>query len=120
MTTVPRDQHVLAERIRGDTLKEIGLSHGLSIEGVRVVLAREGRRQIDDLERRLRANVETGELDTLLIPGHGGPDFDLALAYMRWALRELHDRGIAVRVHYRNIQAGVIFGLELEPAEEAT
>ena len=109
---------MLTERIRGDTLQVIGDRHGgLSPQGVRVVVAREGRRQVDDLERRLRANAETDELEAFLVPGHGGPDFQMALAYLQWSLAQLSERGIPTRVRYRSTTSGVVFGLEL--AEEA-
>ena len=91
----------------------------MSIEGVRFGLAREGRRQIDDLVRRLKRNAETGELEAFLVPGHGGEDFQTALSYLQWVLGQLHDRGVAVRAQYRKLTAGLVFGLEIEPAEEA-
>jgi len=109
---VERDAQVLAERIGGDTLKEIAERHDLSIEGVRVVVARQARRQIDDLELRLLANRKTGDVELFLIPEHGGPDFDLAIDYFQWCLRELAARDVKVRVHYRAVDAGICFGVE--------
>jgi len=44
-----RDQEVLVERLRGDTLATIAEHHDLSVEGVRLVVAREGRRHIERL-----------------------------------------------------------------------
>ena len=107
-----RDTQVLAERIGGDTLREIGERHELTPEGVRVVVAREGRKQIDDLELRLLANRKTGDVEMFMVPDHGGPDFDLAIEYLQWTLRQLADRGVEVRVHYRPVENGVCFGVE--------
>jgi hypothetical protein len=107
-----RDQQVLSERVGGAPLREIGDRHDLSAEGVRVVVAREGRRQIDDLELRLMVNRKTGDLEAFLIPDHGGPDFDIAIAYFQWAMRELAERGVQVRIHYRPVPEGVVFGVE--------
>lgn len=107
-----RDTAVLNERLRGDTLRNIGERHDLTPEGVRVVVAREGRRQIDELEMRLMVNRRTGDTEAFVIPDHGGPDFDVALGYFQWAIRELAGRGVQVRVHYRPAHNGVVFGVE--------
>lgn len=113
MPTVPRDQQMLQERIQGSTLQAIGDRHGgLTPEGVRVIVAREGKAQIDDLERRLRA-LTGDEVEAMLIPGHGGPDFDAALAYMRWSLAELAARGIETHIQYRVTRNGVAFGVSI-------
>lgn len=107
-----RNREVLMERVAGSTLQAIGDRHDLTAEGVRVVFAREARKQIDDLELRLLANTKTDDLELFLIPDHGGPDFDLALAYLRWALGELAERGVKTRVHYRPTHNGVVIGVE--------
>ena len=109
---------MFAERLQGDTLKTIGTRHGgLSPQGVSVVVAREGKRQIDDFERRLRDNVGTGQIEALLIPRHVGADQDLALAHLRWVLSQLSERGIPIAIHYRATPSGMVFGVEI--AEEA-
>jgi hypothetical protein len=107
-----RDTVVLNERLRGDTLRTIGDRHDLTPEGVRLVVAREGRRRIDELEMRLMVGRRTGEVEAFVIPDHGGPDFDVALGYFHWAMRELAKRGVKVRVHYRPAHNGVVFGVE--------
>ncbi len=109
---VKRDREVLHERIRGDTLREIGERHDLTPEGARLVVAREGRRHIDDLELRLMVNRKTGDVEAFLIPDHSGPDFDLAIAYFRWAMNELGTRNVDVRIHYRPVPEGVVFAVE--------
>lgn len=115
-----RDSAVLTERIAGDTLRTIGDRHGLSVEGVRVVAGRAARRHLDDLQARLAANALTGDVEALLIPDHSGPDFDQAIAYLRWVTHELAGRGVELRVHYRPAESGVAFGLEaVENGEQA-
>jgi len=109
---------VLSERIAGATLRDIGDRHGLSHEGVRLVADRAARRHLDDLQRRLAANVGTDDLEVLLIPGHSGPDFDEAIAYVQWVTRALADRDIDLKVHYRATHSGVAFGLEAVTKEE--
>jgi hypothetical protein len=109
---VDRDQQILVERSRGDTRREIGERHGLSHEAVRLIVVREGRNQIDDLELRLLANRKTGDVELYLIPDHGGPEFDLAIDYFQWCLRQLAERGVETQIHYRPVPNGVAFGIE--------
>ena len=107
------DQQVLLDRIAGGTLREVGEKHGgLTPEGVRVVVAREARRQIDALELRLLANRKTDDVELFVVPGHAGPEFDLAIDYFQWCLRQLAERGVDVEVHYRPVEDGIAFGLE--------
>jgi hypothetical protein len=101
---------MLRERLQGSTLAEVGARHDLTAEGVRVIVAREGKRQIDELAARLRANRETGEVEAFVIPEHSGPDFDLALSYFQWCVKQLAQRGVEVRVHYRPAHNGVVIG----------
>ena len=108
-----RDDQVLMERISGSTLAEIGKRHALSPEGVRLVVTREARRQIDDLELRLMANMKTDDVELFVVPGHSGPDFDLAMAHISFALRELDARGIDVQVDYRPVHNGLVLGLQI-------
>jgi len=107
-----RDTRILLDRVRGDTLAAIGKRYGMTHQNAHVVVLREGTRQINDLEMRLLANRATGDVELFLIPDHGGPDFDLAIEYVRWALRELAQRGVQTRVHYRAAENGVAFGVE--------
>jgi hypothetical protein len=109
---VDRDQQVLAERARGDSLRQIAERHDLSPEGVRLIVVREGRKTIDALEMRLLLNRKTGDVEVYLIPGHGGPEFDLAVDFFQWTLRQLAERGVETKVHYRPVENGVAFGLE--------
>ena len=107
-----RDTAVLTERIAGAKLRDIGARHGLSHEGVRVVADRTGRRHLDDLQRRLAANVGTDDLEVLLVPDHSGPAFDAAIAYVGWVTHALAERGVELKVTYRPAESGVAFGLE--------
>lgn len=77
-----------------------------------MVVAREGRKQIDRIELDLLAATKTDEVVAFVVPGHGGPDFDLALEYVRWVVAELTERGIKVAVHYRAVENGVVLALE--------
>lgn len=107
-----RDEQMLMDRISGSTLRDVGERRAMTAEGARLAIAREGRKQIDRLELALLANRKTGDVELFVIPDHAGPDFDLALAYLRWATGELTKRGIKVQVHYRPTYNGVVIGLE--------
>jgi hypothetical protein len=106
------DEAVLIERLRGRTLRDLADTTGLSIEGVRVVVAREGRKQIDKIELALLAATKTNEVVAFVMPDHSGPDFDLALEYVRWVVAERTERGVRVRIHYRPTENGVVLALE--------
>ena len=107
-----RDTQILLDRVRGDTLAAIGERYGMTHQNVHAIVVRERTRHLNDLELRLLANRTTGDVELFLIPDHGGPDFDLAIEYMRWSLHELAQRGVRTRVHYRPTETGVAFGVE--------
>lgn len=107
-----RNQEILTQRMSGDSLAAIGSRFGLSAEAVRLIVARVGNEQIDDLAARMRANVGTDSIEAFLIPGHGGEDFQAAMTYFLWAQHQLTKRGIKVKVHYRPVPEGVVFGIE--------
>jgi hypothetical protein len=106
------DAAILTERIRGRTLRDLAKASGLSPEGVRVVVAREGRKQIDRIELALLVATKTNEVVAFVVPDHGGEDFDLALSYVQWVVAELTERGLKVAVHYRPTYNGVVVALE--------
>jgi hypothetical protein len=107
-----RNQQILTQRLGGDTLQQVADRHDLSRQGVRAIVIREGRRQIDALELALMANRKTGDVELFAIPDHSGPDFDLAVDYFQWCVRELAKRGVQTQVHYRPTNSGVAFGIE--------
>lgn len=107
-----RNEQMLLDRVRGDTFESIAQRNGVRHQTAQQVIVREARRHIDALELRLLANRQTGDLEAFLIPDLGGPDFDLAIAYLQWCLRALADRGVRTKVHYRPTDGGVVFGVE--------
>ena len=107
-----RDEGLLAAKLRGCTLRELAREVDLTPEGVRLAIVRESRLQIDELELQLLAATKTGEVVAFVIPDHGGPDFETAINYLSWCVRELTERDIEIRVHYRPNENGVVIGLE--------
>ena len=75
-------------------------------------MVREGRTHIDRIELDLLATTKTDEVVAFVVPDHGGPDFDLAMEYVRWVVAELTKRDIKVAVHYRATSNGVVLALE--------
>ena len=118
-----RDQAILMERASGDTLREIGDKHGLSPEGVRVVLIREATRQLNQLELDLmvadRAERKGGvaEWPTFLVPFQEQDGWQTALSYFQWVLDRLRARGVQVTVTTRQTPAGTVFQIEQGGAE---
>jgi hypothetical protein len=107
-----RDETMFRERLKGASFSDIAETQSLTGEGVRLAVAREGRKQIDRLHLDLLASHATGDFPAFAIPGHAGPDFDLAMEYVQWAARELSQRGLRVLLHYRPVHNGVVIALE--------
>ncbi len=106
------DSAILTERLRGRTLRDLADTNALSPEGVRVVVAREGRKQIDEIELALLVGTKDDSVLAFVVPDHAGPDFDLALAYIQWVTAELTKRGVKIAVHYRPTENGIVLALE--------
>jgi len=106
------DAQVLAERIGGDTLTTIAERHDLSPEGVRLVVAREGRKHIDQIVLAAWAAQKEGQLLMLAVPAWA--QADLATEYLAWITGELKRRDDGFwRVHYRPTPDGsFVFALE--------
>jgi hypothetical protein len=112
---VDRDAQVLLERISGDTLKEVGDRHDLSIEGARLVILREARRHIDKLVLDMWVAQKQGTLLTLAIPaGFDDDGQQLAVHYLEWVLDQMAQRDdVDIRVHYRpGLDGSCAFALE--------
>jgi hypothetical protein len=110
-----RDQMVLAERVRGATLRQIGADVGLTAEGVRQAYRRACRQHVDSIVLQMWLAQKTGELVVLAVPAWAGPDDQRqVIAYLDWLLGEFEKRDdVVVRVHYRPTTEGSFcFALE--------
>jgi len=107
-----RDREILDAHLGGEPYKSIGEQHRITGEAARLAALREGRRAIDKVELDLLAATKTDELPTFLLPSRSGPEFDLALAYVRWVVNELEQRKVTVTVHYRVFDHGAAVFLE--------
>ena len=85
-----RNAEILAERITGSTLRELGERHDLSHEGARFVLTRQARRHIDQIATAAWRAQFAGELLTLSVPAWA--EHDLAAEYFAWLVGELRKR----------------------------
>ena len=99
-----RDQEMLVEPLRGDTLATIGERHDLSPEGVRLAIVRQSRQHLDRLVLDCWAAQMEGSLLCLAVPAG---DQELALAYLQWVTSELGKRDdFEPRLHYRPTPEG--------------
>ena len=111
-TPEARRERIFSARMAGATVTALAEQEGVTAQTISLLVIRHGRRVIDDLELRLLANRKTRELELFMVPDHGGPDFDRAVSYFQWCVRQLTDRGVDVRVYYRPAANGVVFGVE--------
>ena len=88
------DDTILTERLRGRTLRDLADTNNMTAEGIRLVVVRAGRKQIDRIELDLVKATKTDEVVAFVVPDHGGEDFDLALSYVQWVVAELTERGV--------------------------
>jgi hypothetical protein len=119
--TTDRDQQILSERRRGDTLREIAVRHDVSIEGARYISNKAARTHVAEVLCHMWSAQNQGELLVLAIPDCSEPDQQQAIDYLSWLLSEMPDC-VELRVHYRpTVEGHVVFGLEdtgYTPTEE--
>jgi hypothetical protein len=107
-----RDEQVLAERRRGDTLREIAARHDLSIEGTRYVANRAARTHVAEILCHMWDAQNRGDLLVLAIPDAAEPDQQQAIDYLAWLISEMPDC-VKLRIHYRPTMDGhICFALE--------
>jgi hypothetical protein len=99
-----RDQQVVLERDRGDTIVQIGRRHGISHQRVSVLMAR-ATEFVNAVDLDLMIARKTGEQCAYLIPH--GPDYSLALDFSSWLIKRLRDRGMDLAVETRRASNGL-------------
>lgn len=110
-STAERDNAILWEHFGGASLRELGHRFGMSHQGARMVIVREGRRHVDRFELDLLAATKTGEWPTLLVPFQEQDGWQTVLSYFGWLVDELRKRGVPVTVHTTHTEAGTAFQL---------
>jgi hypothetical protein len=111
---------LLAEHARGDSYRTIGRRHGLSHEGARKAVMRQGSAFVNRVEMDLMVAAKyerMGLTSKAVWPGLAiphGPGWQLGLSLLQWLVDELRDRKLAVRVLTRSVPNGIVFLLTLE------
>jgi hypothetical protein len=109
-----RDELILTERINGRTLRQVGATFGLSVEGARLASDRAARRQVEDMLERIHEAQRTGDVFVVAVPADEDPR--PVLAFIDWLLAEVDRRvGDTVRLslHFRQTPTGAVaFGIE--------
>jgi hypothetical protein len=103
-----RDQQVVLERERGDTLVEIGRRHGISHQRVSVLIAR-ATDFVNRVDLDLMIAGKTDELVAYIVPF--GPDYSQAIEFGQWLVDRLRDRGMVVDIETRRTTNGLILFL---------
>ena len=103
-----RDQEIVLERDRGDTVVEIGQRHGISHQRVSVVMAN-ATEIVNKCDLDLMLARKTGEVCGYLIPF--GPDYSTALDFSTWLIKRLRDRGMVVDIETRRTTNGLVLFL---------
>jgi hypothetical protein len=99
-----RDQQIVLERDRCDTIVHIGKRHGISHQRVSMVMSR-APEFVNRVDLDLMVARKTGEVCVYLIPD--GPDYTLAIDFLTWLIRRLRDRGMQVSVETRRAHNGL-------------
>lgn len=110
--TQERDQQILFDRVRGDTLVEIGSRHGVSHQAVSQIVVREGRQHVDRLETQLMVARKEGNAIALVVPFQEPSDYQAVLRYWAWVLDALRARDIDIRATTRPTPNGLVLLLE--------
>jgi hypothetical protein len=104
-----RDQQIVMERERGDTLVQIGQRYGISNQRVSAIMAG-ATELVNRIDLDLMVARKTGEVCAYLIPY--GPDYTLALDFSSWLIKRLRDRGMELDVTTRRAHNGLALLLE--------
>jgi hypothetical protein len=105
------DTTLFRENLLGTSTYDLGERHDMAPETVRLAVVRGGRALIDQIHLDLIASHATGEVPTLVIPDHAGPDHDLALELLEFVVSGLARVGMNVRTIYRPTYNGVVIAL---------
>ena len=99
-----RDQAIVLERERGDTVVEVGKRHGISHQRVSRVMAN-ATEFVNKVDLDLMVARRTGEVCVLVIPY--GPDYTRALDFGQWLIGRPRDRGMVLEVETRRATDGL-------------
>lgn len=112
-------EEVLERHFAGTSLREFAEERGCSPETVGKEIRAAKRAHITQMAGELLLARRTGELVVLVVPGHSGPDFDVAIGYLTMVVHEIEDLGIKLKIHVTNTEAGVAYGLQEELSASA-
>lgn len=121
--TDDRTMQMIGERATGDTFSAIGRRHGMSDEGVRKLVLREGTKLVNQTEldclvaQKLEAMGRDDEAGwpTFLLPHQDQRDHQTVLSLVQWLVDRLRrGRDLAVSVHSRPTPNGLCLQIRTE------
>lgn len=110
----PTAHRMLGQHASGSSYRQIGRAHGMSHEGVRQIVLREGRLFVDRVELALMIAAKYSamgredrvEWPTLLIQHGEVADWQTGMALFQWLCDRLRGRGIRPQVIHRSTPDG--------------
>jgi hypothetical protein len=106
-----RNREILMERVGGQTLEAIAANHGITRQMVHMVLVREVRRHVDEIELQMMVAAKEKKVFALAIPNQMQADRAMALDYASWVIKQLRRRDVEVAVETVNTPAGTVIVL---------
>jgi hypothetical protein len=103
-----RDQQIVLERDRGDTVGEVGSRHGISHQRVSAVMAN-ATEIVNAVDLQLMIAKKTGEVVGYIVPF--SEHYTLALDFSSWLAKRLRDRGMQVDINTRRTTNGLVLFL---------
>jgi hypothetical protein len=100
---------LLVERVKGNSLRQIGARHGLHHESVRRVVLAEGSQIVREMEAEL--DGPDGWVSVLIPYGQQQVDWQDSLLLLDFCARRLQERGRHIRIETRRHPAGAFLVL---------
>jgi hypothetical protein len=95
--------------LEGSTVRQVAERHGVAPSQAHGAIKAGAEEFVRQVHLDLLASHGSGELPAVLVPTQVGPTLDRSLDFCRWLTNELEDRGIHVRLHYRQaVDGGLI------------
>jgi hypothetical protein len=105
--------------LEGGSVRQIAHRHGIPESRAYRAIKAGAKEFVSQVHLDLLTSHADGDVPAILFPNQPGPTLDRALDFARWLTNELEDRGIHVRLHYRQaVDGGLIIAFSDREAPE--